>query len=402
MPMQDFSLIVPTYDRPRDLARLLAFLDRRQVPWRVLVLDSSHAPEREQNRAMLAHLRLHAEYCEYPVETHPFDKFRDGIDRVETQFCALCADDDVVLPSGSSACVEALRADPEAAVAQGYFFQFIEHPDGRFDLANVLYFAPSILDRTPLARVARQFEQYQATTYGHYRTAVLRNAFHAIKSVESLLARELLTSALSAVAGKVVRVPRFSNGRSMGPSASYDHWHPLEWFAKDADGLFAEYRSYRTVLRAAIAARPDNIHDGCEIGRILDLVHLRYLVKHAPPQAVGFMAESEMAQVPFGTYWPDHKIQIPLIEASGIEIARPALQTRISGWLTAMRPAGLKPTAERIPQVMPGRLGRLQYGVKDSFATFCSSRFASARTVIDTLLSELDDFREPAEAESSA
>jgi len=391
--MQDFSIVIPTYNRPRELARLLCFLDRVQVPWRVLVLDSSHPPERQLNRATVARLRARVGYHEYPIETHPFDKFRDGTERVETPFCAFCADDDVILPSGSSSCIDVLRSDADAAVAQGYSFQFLEYPDGRFDLTNVLYFTPTILDKTPLERVAKQFEQYQATTYGHYRTAVLRDVFRAIEPVKSLLARELLSSALSTVAGKVVRVQRFSNGRSMGASVRYDHWHPLEWFAKDADGFMAEYRRYRDILIAAIVGRPDNLHDEASIKRIVDLIHLQYMVRHAPPDALRYMMESEVAGVAFNDYWADHRIQIPLIEASGIRVRQPTLITQITGWLSA--PWGTGHRARPISNDLVSPSAR--YGVTENFAKFCASRFGpSARSVIGTLIDELDIYRLPA------
>ena len=37
----------------------------------------------------------------------------------------------------------------------------------------------------------------------------------------------------------------------MGPSADYEHWHPLEWFSRTPDRLFAEYLRYRELMAAA-------------------------------------------------------------------------------------------------------------------------------------------------------
>jgi hypothetical protein len=34
--------------------------------------------------------------------------------------------------------------------------------------------------------------------------------------------------ALATIDGHLIRLPDFSYGRCMGPSAEYDYWHPLE------------------------------------------------------------------------------------------------------------------------------------------------------------------------------
>ena len=56
---------------------------------------------------------LKLEYAEFPSETHPFDKFREGVHKVTTEFCALCADDDLVLLDGVQRCLDALRSNPQ-------------------------------------------------------------------------------------------------------------------------------------------------------------------------------------------------------------------------------------------------------------------------------------------------
>jgi glycosyltransferase domain-containing protein len=108
---------------------------------------------------------------------HPFDKFREGVHNVTTQFCALCADDDLVLLDGVDQCLEALRCNPRASVAQGYSFSFFCQHNGDMDLRHILYFSSTIDDAAPLARLAKLFSRYQAATYGSYRTPVLQQIF---------------------------------------------------------------------------------------------------------------------------------------------------------------------------------------------------------------------------------
>jgi glycosyltransferase domain-containing protein len=321
--MQDFTLIIPTYNRPKQLATLLTYLAASGAPGRILVLDSSQPQSRSATRRAAEAANLQLEYVEFPSDTHPFDKFREGVHKVRTEFCALCADDDLIVPDGMQRCLDALRSTPRASVAQGYSFSFLCRPDGGMDLANVLYFSSTIDNATPLARVAKLFGRYQAATYGTYRTLVLQRIFDILKPVRSILARELLGSALAAVEGQMLRVECFSHGRSMDASESYEHWHPLEWFAKDSDSLFNEYHHYRELLAQAVLKRPDNPLDAAAVGRVLDLVHLRYMVKHAPESALAFMAEQEMLGVAFKEYWPRPEIHHPLYQAAQVGTVAP-------------------------------------------------------------------------------
>jgi hypothetical protein len=110
----------------------------------------------------------------------------------------------------------------------------------------------------------------------------------------------------------------------MGPSAAYEHWHPLEWFCKNPDGLFAEYLRYREYIVAAVIQRPDNMHKPEEIRGVLDVIHLRYLAKHAPDSSLKFIVDQQMAGIDFAEYWPRHEIHLPLYEAAGIGASQPA------------------------------------------------------------------------------
>src|SRR5258708_7113307 len=103
--MQDFTLVIPTYNRPKQLRALLNYLSARALQSRVLVLDSSEAKPRVANRKIIEQTKLKLDYAEFASETHPFDKFREGVHKVTTQFCVLCADDDLIVPDGVKRCL---------------------------------------------------------------------------------------------------------------------------------------------------------------------------------------------------------------------------------------------------------------------------------------------------------
>ncbi len=286
--MRDFTLVIPTYNRPHLLASLLGYLQAERAECHVLVADSSRPESLEANRKFVAKSNLDVEYVDFPVEMDPFDKFRESIHMVRTSFCALCADDDLVVLDGVRHCLDALRVEPRAGVAQGYSFSFLCRSDGGMDLGNILYFTPTIDASTPLERVSKLFSR-----------------------------------ALAAIEGTMIRVPHFSHGRSMDASESYERWHPLEWFTKDPQGLIYEYHFYRDLMAQAVVERPDNSLDARAVRRILDLIHLRYMIKHAPDRALAFVTQQKLSGVPFDEYWPCSEIHVPLYEAAYIGSSAP-------------------------------------------------------------------------------
>jgi glycosyltransferase domain-containing protein len=269
------------------------------------VLDSSRPETLAANRVRVASSSLDVEFAEF-ADLEPAEKWRQGIHKVTTSFCALCADDDIVILAGVQRCLDALRTNLSASTVQGYSFTFLPRSDGDMELNNIVYFRPTIDDASPLQRLDKLFQQYQALSYGVFRTPTLRRILDALQPLTKTLARELLWSALTAVNGHVIRLPHFSYGRNMGASKPYDYWHPLEWFSKDPESLFAEYLRYRGLTAAAIIQRPDNEHQFDEIHEMLDLIHLRYLARHAPDSAVKFITEQQISGIDFAEYWPRH------------------------------------------------------------------------------------------------
>jgi glycosyltransferase domain-containing protein len=321
--MRDFTLIIPTHNRAQLLAALLSYLEAENADCRILVLDSSRAEVKAANQARLRASSLDIEFMQFMDETI-VEKWRQGIQNVATPFCALCADDDLVVLDGVQRCLDVLRGNPGAAVAQGFSFTFLPQPDGDLELNNIVYFNPSINDSAPLDRLARLFERYQAPTYGVFRTPILQRIFDSLQSLTSVLSRELLWSALTVIEGQAIRLPCFTYGRSMGPSAAYEHWHPLEWLCKDPEGLFAEYLRYRELLAAAVIRRSDNHKPADEVNSMLDLIHMRYLIKHAPDSALKFLTGQQMAGNDFAAYWPHHQIHSPLYAMAGVRASEGA------------------------------------------------------------------------------
>ena len=113
--MQDFTLVIPTYNRPTLLETSSRPISAHS---RSGVVSWCSIPARRNLGPLMARIvelaKLKLDYAEFPSGTHPFDKFREGVHKVATEFCALCADDDLVLLDGVQHCLEALRSNPLA------------------------------------------------------------------------------------------------------------------------------------------------------------------------------------------------------------------------------------------------------------------------------------------------
>ena len=86
-------------------------------------------------------------------------------------------------------CLVSLRSNLAASVVQGYSFSFVSRPDGDMELNNIVYFRPTIDDPSPLERLDRLFQQYQALSYGVFRTPALQRTLDALQSLTQTLAR---------------------------------------------------------------------------------------------------------------------------------------------------------------------------------------------------------------------
>jgi glycosyltransferase domain-containing protein len=316
----EYTLVVPTYNRSKQLERLLSYLTRENAAFPILILDSSHEEHRLNNQAIIKQSSLKIYYCEYDTSIKPFDKFYDGVTQVKTLFCQLCADDDFILVKEIPQCIQSLKAHPDASVVHGYYFSFFEcDVQKSMDISQILYYTPTNDAVEPLLRLRNLFKQYQALTYGVYRTPILKRILHTIKDVNRILARELLASALAVIYGKIIRLPCFTHGRSMAASESYQFWHPLEWLVRTPEGLFSEYKDYKKILVAEIMSLPNNGSLKEEVERKVDLIHVDYLLHHAPLNAYEFLMDNIFSGKAVDEIWPDHAVQIPLIEAANTQ-----------------------------------------------------------------------------------
>ncbi|WP_372523373.1 TIGR00180 family glycosyltransferase [Sulfuricaulis sp.] len=269
-----YTLVVPTYNRHDMLSQLLAYLGRQRTSFSILVLDSSEAEIQQENVRAISGGPANVRHIAFPPTIDPYVKMREGLSMVTTPFCSLCADDDLIIVPVVQRCVEELDRDPTAAVAHGYYFNFDN--TSTFDLSYIVYRGKSLDGKTPMARVRTLFAGYEAVLYGIYRTPIAQRVFRDVDRMNTVLGRELLTAALTVIAGKTLRIPDFYYGRNTGESFSYTAWHPHQILAQTPATLFTQYPVFRELLQEALTEQP-SAPDSQTAGMVIDLVMLRYL-----------------------------------------------------------------------------------------------------------------------------
>lgn len=293
-PRSRYTLLIPTYNRPEHLRRLLGYLAARRFEFPVRVLDSSSGGALAQNQDTVGRGGLNIAHEVYDPAIPIHKKVELGITSVESTYCSLCADDDVLFTDELNGLLDILDANPGLAVAHGYYVNF--RPGTNFDIWYTDYSAPSIVSDDALKRLVEQMSDYQAIFYGIHRTSTMKAIRVPLDRVKSLWAKELLTSTLALIDGGMCRVPRYYMARNTNPSIATRGWHPHQFFAIEPAELFREYADYRAValerladdLQCRARYRPDQVQ------RVFDLIHLKYLAPMLSPGVMNYLIQQSM------------------------------------------------------------------------------------------------------------
>jgi hypothetical protein len=134
---------IPTFNRSAYLRSLLGYLAARRFEYPIRVLDSSSGDSLSQNRETVGRGGLDIVHQIYGPAIPIHKKIELGISLVESTYCFLCADDDVLFTDELNGLFEILDANPALVVAHGYYVNF--KPGEDFDVWYTDYSAPSIV-----------------------------------------------------------------------------------------------------------------------------------------------------------------------------------------------------------------------------------------------------------------
>ncbi len=130
--------------------------------------------------------------------------------KVETDFVAMCADDDFIIPEALEQSAAFLDQNADYAIAQGWSIRYHKESLTTKDIRySLLYnFSSSIEATNALERLTSMFSNYRSVLYAVFRTEVLRQSFEgAGKKVANLFLNEYITAFLPILSGKYKELP---------------------------------------------------------------------------------------------------------------------------------------------------------------------------------------------------
>jgi glycosyltransferase domain-containing protein len=281
--MLNYTLIIPTFNRPPLLKRLLTYIASKKIHFNIIVVDSSEQGLRTINRKLCEALDLRINYIEYDSNTAPVPKVLDGLKRVTTKYVSLCADDDLLFMDTIPKCLNFLETTKDYVACHGYYINIGNYGHGEYDI-DLEYGSPSLDGETFEDRLFQLFDNYGAISYAIFETSIMVEYLEAALDIEPYAYIELFTGIAPLMRGKVKRLPFCYHARTRQTSvSSHDNprWHPNLWFVDDPDGFVQEYIKYREVVKKFINERSG--HKIEDLDRLLSLLHSIYFFKNFDP-----------------------------------------------------------------------------------------------------------------------
>jgi glycosyltransferase domain-containing protein len=209
--MTKVSIIIPTFNRPGYLRRVLGYYDSFDRQFDVIVADSSSDENKNLNKEVIASFpKLGIIYLgDYPSEINGYAKIFDAVNHVATEYCVFCADDDFITPKGIKKSVEFLETHQDFVLAQGHGIGFTvkKNRENKQEFHWKYAYLPVSVELTdPAARLEYHLSKYLITTfYGVHRSDTLKIVYNFILKCEAdlFLFGELLATSLTLLIGKI-------------------------------------------------------------------------------------------------------------------------------------------------------------------------------------------------------
>ncbi len=220
--MNDCTILIPTYNRPRLLNRLLQYLDAHDIPLQVIIGDSSEPAIQKINAQACGFCRhLDIQVIHYPTDMNPFLKCADLARYSMTEFTVFCADDDFLNPGMIPPAVTALRQNPTYISWHGDYYGFKN--SRRMFYWKPIY-DPCIIDADKKEyRLRLLLQHYRPSFYDIHRTLPLKKMFNEIvrNNVDPVAYGELALAILTVLNGKIGYTPGFHMARAVDSKVTF-------------------------------------------------------------------------------------------------------------------------------------------------------------------------------------
>ena len=283
--LNQVTLIIPTYNRPAHLARLLNYYASKQTTIRFLVLDSSDEQSKALNEKATTILGDNIKYVAFPSTISVATKLFEGLKLINTPYCAFCADDDLVFIDGLGEALTFLQNNAEYACVDGIYLNFNKTKNNVN--IHIEYATKGISADDPGARVFKLYQKYESLFYGVFKTQNAVNIFAGVSANTSLHYQELFQTTAALLTGKSHRLPIFYAARQSCDPADMtrDKWQTYYWFAENPKEFMEHYIHYRDELWSFYHQHiPNQIYPKQTFFQVMDIAHATYFGVGCPPE----------------------------------------------------------------------------------------------------------------------
>lgn len=200
--INDFTIIIPTFNRHSYLKRVLEFYQNHNV--NIKIFDSS---TNIFNSDML--LKSNIEYIHLP-NMQPLDKFIYALEYTKTKYIALCADDDFIFIDAIKKCCNFLDKNDTYVCAQDKLISFkYSSEDEDIEYKIETYFTTNTRNsssKNVMDRLSSFSQPYRHTFYGVHKINNILNIYKLIKQYElsEPYLIELAQAVLLVISGRVI------------------------------------------------------------------------------------------------------------------------------------------------------------------------------------------------------
>lgn len=231
--MKNIDLIIPTYNRPEFLQRILSYYKNCGKDFNFIVADSSNPINRRRNKKVIkSYSKLNILYIDkFPEKMPSHYKYGKMVKYLESKYCVFCPDDDFIIPNGIKEAVNFLEKNPDYSAAHGTYISFYVYTNP-FSTKKFwwkfIYPYESITSSNPYQRLSTHLINYYQVLWAVRRTNVVKLAYKEfLKSkADPFLFGELLPDMLTLIFGKMKRLNNFYAARQ-ALSTSYGYWPSL-------------------------------------------------------------------------------------------------------------------------------------------------------------------------------
>jgi len=205
-----FTIIIPTFNRPEYLRRLLGYYarDGLDINCKIVIVDSSSEKNKSTNKETIHYFsNLDVLYLDnFSENIHPYIKQLFALGQVDTEYCVVCPDDDFILIDAINQAVDFFEKNPDYTCVHGRYIRFyLKGTDNYQFYWHFTYDPKSVIDSDPYTRINSYLECKSNVLFATYRTKFLKMIMEESETyvTQDSFFGELLQSILPFIYGKM-------------------------------------------------------------------------------------------------------------------------------------------------------------------------------------------------------